>query len=117
MDDFESKGYQSQDGDFEVEYSDLPLAKDEERSASGTLVLSGLHLFSRASSYSGKFVERGSHLFYAIRTWLVADAGSNRFADGSHKADIELEITDLQPMSTPPPVFLDLCQPLQHIFR
>ncbi len=100
MDDFEGKGDQSQGDDFEVEYSDLPLDEVEERSVSGTLVLSGLHLFSRASSYSGKFVERGSHLFYAIRTWLLADAGSNRFADGSHKADIELEITDLQLIAT-----------------
>jgi hypothetical protein len=100
MDEFEDKGYQSQGDDFEVEYSDLPLDEDEERSVSGTLVLPGLHLFSRAYSSSGKFVERSSHVFFAIRTWLLAEAGSNNFADGSTKADIELEITDLQITST-----------------
>jgi hypothetical protein len=100
MHDFEGKRYQSQGDDFEVEYSDLPFDEDDQRSVSGALVLPGLRLFSRAYTSSGKVIERCSHLLYATCTWLLADVGSNRFADGSTKADIELEITTLPPSVT-----------------
>jgi hypothetical protein len=83
------------DSEFEVQYSDLPLDEDDERSVSGALMLPGLRLLSAVCSGSGKILERGSSLLHAARTWLLSNAGSNRFADGSTKADIELEISDL----------------------
>jgi hypothetical protein len=97
MQDFEDNPYLTQDDDFDfqVQYSDLPLDENDQRSVSGSLVLPGLRLFSRAYSNFGMLLTRALHLLYATRAWLLADAGSNRFADGTTKAEIELEIMDL----------------------
>ncbi len=93
MDDFEDENLR--DSDFEVEFSDLPL--DKEPAAIEKIALHALQSLSRNAGLSSRLITQATRFMHAARNWLLTEASSSRFADGSTKDDIELEVSDLSP--------------------